>query len=859
MAASLAAKSLAQKLKDAKEMGFFDNTLFHGTAAKPTTTLKDGNIFDEFQLWEGNDPTRSTVRSPVSKLGVSLAEQPEVAEDFARLASPDGSEGAAILPLKFRSEKTGTIDLDGSESNDEIFATVADAWGQGFEAIRFTNYTTPQGTKGSFVMVKEPEQIRSVFAEFDPKKKDSRKLMAGMLPAGLGAGMFLPTDEAEASAANELPPGFVLDQANANSENSGLPPGFVLDEPGDQTSLPELPSELQLIDDAGMSRQQKRDVERKNREIKRKQIEFFRGKSEEMGVPFARDLKEIGDAPEFNAFSLRSALASLGANFTFDDREMGDILKKQLGAEIVQDAEGNYVAKLPSGDFAINRPGLSGQDIAKGVSTALAFTPSGRATRIITQGLGGAATQGAIEAGQTALGGEVNKTDIAMAGLAPIVMAGTSNIVTGAFKSKSKAVNQYLSDEVEKVSQQNADDLMEMVGDGVSTGKKPSFQINESAKKAEIRQSIKEGTVDAVGWKVNDKGRIVKDQLQRNLVNSGVDEKLIASTNTMSSADKSAGLKMVELAEDYIRGVKGSELRRPQSVIGDSAMKRFFAIKTSQNKASKDIRAAVEKDLKNKPIDLTNEIDIFTDQLESLGVKFDGNRIIFKGSRLGGSNTAPVRNVFEMTKPSYSSAAEVHELKQAISEQISYDNPAGKPIAKKAENALKQLRASINEKLRGMSDDYADANDRFSRAAEVLVPWTKDMGKRFDPTSDRVDNFVGQELRKTITNYAKANDLITRMNDLDVVAKEFGSDFKDDLMTLVVLNRELEKAFGSFASGSLQGNIEAGANLAIERTAGMTAPLVKAGFNKAKDRLVFTKPSEERLKLLADIKSLLSR
>lgn len=138
------------RMQRAKDIGFFEPTLYHGTAAKPSTVLPDGNIFDEFKLWEGEDLTRSTVHSPVSKLGVSLGEQPQIAEDFASLASQNGSEGSAILPLKFRAERVGHIDMYKDfggrvPSNTEIFESVLQAWDEGFDAIQFRNYTTPQG------------------------------------------------------------------------------------------------------------------------------------------------------------------------------------------------------------------------------------------------------------------------------------------------------------------------------------------------------------------------------------------------------------------------------------------------------------------------------------------------------------------------------------------------------------------------------------------------------------------------------------------------------------------------------------------------------------------------------------------
>lgn len=103
--------------------------------------MPDGNIFDEFKLWEGDDPTRSTVRSPVSKLGFSLAEQPKIAESFASRASQNGSEGSAVLPLRLRADRVGRIDLDGRELNEEIFGTVADSWKSGYDAIGFRYYS----------------------------------------------------------------------------------------------------------------------------------------------------------------------------------------------------------------------------------------------------------------------------------------------------------------------------------------------------------------------------------------------------------------------------------------------------------------------------------------------------------------------------------------------------------------------------------------------------------------------------------------------------------------------------------------------------------------------------------------------
>jgi TPP-dependent trihydroxycyclohexane-1,2-dione (THcHDO) dehydratase len=93
----------------------------------------------------------------------------------------------------------GRIDLDGSESNEEIFGAVADSWKSGFDAIQFRNYTTPDGTKGSFVLVKDPSQLRSINATFDPAKEGSPNLMAGVSGATVGLGALLQGEQAAAN------------------------------------------------------------------------------------------------------------------------------------------------------------------------------------------------------------------------------------------------------------------------------------------------------------------------------------------------------------------------------------------------------------------------------------------------------------------------------------------------------------------------------------------------------------------------------------------------------------------------------------------------------------------------------------
>ena len=148
--------------------------------------MPDGNIFDEFKKTNASNLEGSATNSPVGSVGISLSESPDMAADFAFRSSPDGKTGAAILPSRFRAKKVASVKLQGDELDREIFATVSQAWDDGFDAVQVNNYTTKEGTTGSFVIVKDTAQIRSINAAFDPSRKKSANLMASLGTSAVG-------------------------------------------------------------------------------------------------------------------------------------------------------------------------------------------------------------------------------------------------------------------------------------------------------------------------------------------------------------------------------------------------------------------------------------------------------------------------------------------------------------------------------------------------------------------------------------------------------------------------------------------------------------------------------------------------
>jgi len=141
--------------------------------------------------------------------------------------------------------------------------------------------------------------------------------------------------------------------------------------------------------------------------------EAFTG-SDQM-TPQMEQLQPVGNAPELNELSMNAAKMGLAQLFG-SDKSQEQILQ-QMGAKIRQDEKGNSIVDLPSGSYALNKPGLSPQDVTSGIGEALAFTPAGRAATVPRAIAGAAGTELATKGAVQAAGGEdVNPIDVGIAG-----------------------------------------------------------------------------------------------------------------------------------------------------------------------------------------------------------------------------------------------------------------------------------------------------------------------------------------------------------------------------------------------------------------------------------------------------------
>lgn len=140
-------------------------------------------------------------------------------------------------------------------------------------------------------------------------------------------------------------------------------------------------------------------------------IDAFTGESKM--TPEVQGLEGIMSSPEMNAFNTDAMKAAWVQMFGNDN----DFVKviSNMGGQVSQDEKGNLLVDFPSGRYALNKPGLSSEDIMPFIANAVAFTPAARAPTIVGATARSAGTDLALQSSvNMAGGGDINPWQTAL-------------------------------------------------------------------------------------------------------------------------------------------------------------------------------------------------------------------------------------------------------------------------------------------------------------------------------------------------------------------------------------------------------------------------------------------------------------
>ena len=330
--------------------------------------------------------------------------------------------------------------------------------------------------------------------------------------------------------------------------------------------------------------------------------------------------------------------------------------------------------------------------------------------------------------------------------------------------------------------------------------------------------------VTVVKEKLSAQGQVVKDKVAREAIKQGVDEGVVATVKNSSRADKLKMNQMVDILEKGKKDPTFGAVNRPSDVIGDSVLERFKVVSTANKTASKQLDQ-VAKNLKGQPVDITESVQGFIDDLDNLGVKFRNGKPSFEGSRIEGL-TEPqniINTIVKRMSGVSDDAFDVHNLKGFIDEQVTFGKTSG-GLTGKTESILKGLRKALDGTLDENFTQYNKVNTTFSTTKNAMDNFIKAAGSNFDATAPNAEAQIGTLTRRILSNAQSRITVLNSMNKLQEVAKAQGGKFSDDIISQTVFVDDLERIFGPQAKTGLASEVAKG----VQQARGVTGKLKSA-------------------------------
>ncbi|EMB4319084.1 injection protein [Citrobacter freundii] len=279
-------------------------------------------------------------------------------------------------------------------------------------------------------------------------------------------------------------------------------------------------------------------------------------------TPEMERLQNVGSAPELNNLSTDALRAGWGQLFGSDDSQ--EKILQSMGGKIRQDEKGNSIVTLPSGEYALNKPGLSPQDVTSFLANALAFTPAGRAGSVAGATLKSGSTDLALQGVTQAAGGEdINPVQTAISAGLGGVLKGVENAASAVSRSAMGKIAPEKQAQIDFAKQNN---LPLMTTDVVP----PETNIGKQA-------------------------RTLAERIP------------LAGTGGLRSAQQSARENVVKTFSDNVGGISDAQLynsaTKGQRQFIDAAGKRYDRIINSMG---------------DTPVDITNTVKSIDDQIAKL-------------------------------------------------------------------------------------------------------------------------------------------------------------------------------------------------------------------------------------------------
>jgi len=331
---------------------------------------------------------------------------------------------------------------------------------------------------------------------------------------------------------------------------------------------------------------------------------------------------------------------------------------------------------------------------------------------------------------------------------------------------------------------------------------------------------------DLARFKVNGKGKLIKDKVAISAIDAGLNEGTAQALKMASTLDRKKAAEMTRIRRHGKKNKTFESLNRPADVPGKTFLDRYNFVKV-KNKVSGRKLDNVANSLKGENVDLSDTLNAFNSSMGKMGIRndIDGNLDFSQSIIEGMDSQKAIESVVKRLKRDFvskkSGAYDAHQMKKFLDETaINYGKDSG-GLKGATENVFKQLRKNIDDSLDAKFERYNKVNTQFAETRKAMDSFGDVAGKKMNLSGKNAKTAVGQLLRRLDSNAMSRTPLGDSIDLVTETANKYGGKFTDDIRLQASYANQLDEIFGPVADTSLLGDLaKAGKRTAFESSTG---------------------------------------
>ena len=322
----------------------------------------------------------------------------------------------------------------------------------------------------------------------------------------------------------------------------------------------------------------------------------------------------------------------------------------------------------------------------------------------------------------------------------------------------------------------------------------------------------------------------------------GFDDGMTTMIANSPAVDKAKFGKMVKVMESVEGKPLDQQRYRPADVAGDSLLQDVNLLMKENKKAGADLGDIAKNSLKDEPVDISTPTNKFFDDLGEMGVKLDADgKLDFTDSLIEFSTPAKTlvsNTLTKIQRRPNPDALDAHKFKKFLDEDLSHGKKQEGGVSGAVEKLLGDYRKGINDAIGDEYPMYKDANRRFSETITGINELQDVVGRKLNIKGPHADKAFGTALRGLMNNTKGRANLITAVDNIQAISKNFKGRNQGDILAQMLFADELEVVFGGGGRTALKGvvkgaAVDASVDISRMTGAGMVAEGIKTGYKFA--------------------------